>query len=235
MQRTRPYKATPFRSPRTRTPTITRTTSISSARNYSRPVRRGPPGEVKYLDTVLNFAFDTTGEVPATGQLNLIPQGAGEQERIGRKVHIKSIHIKANLLPNTAAWSGGTTIRLLLVQDKQCNGAAATYSGVNGVLQNDSTMSFRNITNVDRFIIHKDWNMPINAPAGVTGSFSPKATVLEFHKKCDIPIEFDNSAATGALTTIRSSNLFLLARGSPAGDDDLIAVTGFARIRYIDG
>jgi len=35
---------------------------------------RGTGGELKFLDTALSFNFDTTLEVPATGQLTLIPQ-----------------------------------------------------------------------------------------------------------------------------------------------------------------
>lgn len=232
MQRTRPYKATPFKAPaRTPRPSLARARSIPSNRTII--ARR--TGELKYFDTTNSFAFDSTGEVPATGQLNIIPQGVNEQERIGRKIHVKSIHCHFQIAPNVATWNGsasGTFIRLMLVQDKQANGAAATYSGVGGVLQSDTVGSFRNLTNSNRFVVLKDWYFALNATAGVTSSFNSTSKVLEFNSKCDIPIEYDNVATTGALTTIRSNNLFLLARST---EDDIISCSGVTRIRFMDG
>lgn len=187
-------------------------------------------GEVKFLDTTTSFAVDTTGEVPATGQLNLIPQGVEESQRVGRKVTIKSIHVR--WVVNMAATATSPTIRILLVQDTQCNGAAATYSGVNGVLETDTVQAFRNLENSQRFIIHKDWFFPLNTGAGVTGSFNPFSKTIKWSKTCSIPIEFDSSATTGAIGTIRSNNLFLIARANV--DDDLVAVNGVVRIRYTD-
>lgn len=231
MQRKASYKATPF----TRKPTlkIARTVTLNKARSFSAYSKKAPTGEIKFLDTINSFTFDTTGEVPATGQLNLIPQGTGEQERIGRKVHLKSIHMRGTISPNPATWSGGSMLRLLLVQDKQCNGAAATYSGVNGVLENDVISQFRNLENIDRFIIHKDWYIPLNAKAGVSGAWAPVVKEIEFHKKLDIPIEFDSTVTTGALTSIRSNNLFLLARSTV--DDDIVTYAGVCRVRFVDG
>lgn len=205
------------------------------ARTYSRysgKYRYGrQQAELKFLDTATSFTFDTTGEVPATGQLNLIPQGVGESERIGRKVIIKSIQCRWRCVPNTTNWIGGV-LRLMLVQDTQCNGAAATYSGVGGVLEDDTVTAFRNLENTSRFIIHKDWLFSLTPKAGVVGAFNTESRVVQFYKKCSIPIEFDSVAATGALTTIRSNNLFLLARSSV--DDDVVQCLGVVRIRYLD-
>lgn len=229
---TRPYKATPFKPPRKINKSLARAASLSLARTMSSK-RAAPTGELKFLDTSNSFTFDTTGEVPANGQLNLIPKGTGASERIGRKVHIKSIHMRSTIQPNAVTWSGGAMIRFLIVQDKQCNGAAATWSGVNGVLAADTISAFRNLDNIDRFVILKDWFLPITACAGVTTSFNTPIMEFEFHKKCNIPIEFDAVADTGAITTIRSNNLFMLARSTT--DDDILQHSGVTRIRYIDG
>lgn len=193
--------------------------------------RKIPSPELKFFDTQHSFTFDTTGEVPATGQLNLIPQGVNEQERIARKITIKKIDMKLNIQPNTVTYIG-SAIRLMLVQDKQCNGAAATYSGQNGVLDSDITTAFRNLENTDRFIVHKDWYMPIIPTAGEVAAFNRKMHCLKFSKSVNIPIEFDSSAITGVIGTIRSNNLFLLARTSL--DDDIHEVTGTTRLRFVD-
>lgn len=180
------------------------------------------------MDTSNSFTFDTTGEVPATGQLNLIPQGVAESERVGRKVTIKSIMMHGTMTAGVAG-TGGQTVRMLLVQDTQCNGAATTYATV---MNGTNTWPFRNLDNIDRFRVLKDWKICLNAQAGVAGAWQPTKRFINFYKKCNIPIEFDNTATTGAITTIRSNNLFLLAIAD--SDDDVTNYTGVTRIRYTD-
>jgi len=51
----------------------------------------GRTRENKFFDTSLTFDFQTTSEVPPSGQLALIPQGTSQNTRIGRKVTIHSI------------------------------------------------------------------------------------------------------------------------------------------------
>lgn len=188
--------------------------------------------EQKFFDTTNTFNFDSTGEVPATGQLCIIPQGVNESERVGRKVTIKHIMMRGFLIPVAGTWTGGSeVIRLMLVQDTQCNGAAATWSGANGVLESDTVHAFRNLENSNRFKILKDWYTVLNAQAGVTTSFNQTTRTFFFSKNCSIPIEWDSVATTGALTTIRSNNLFLIARGA---NDDQVAYSGVTRLRYID-
>ena len=65
--------------------------------------------ELKFFDTALSFTCDATGEVPATGQLALIPQGYTESTRDGRKATIKSIWIRGqlNFCTSTAATAAG--------------------------------------------------------------------------------------------------------------------------------
>jgi len=189
-------------------------------------------GELKYFDTLVNFTFDTTGEVPATGQLLTIPQGDGQSERVGRKITIKSVQMRVTVTPTLATFTGVDCVRLALVQDTQANGAAATYSGVGGVLEADQQVAFRNIDNSARFRILKDWVLPINSTGGVSGATLGGLKVLQFYKKCSIPIVYDASAATGAIGTIRSNNLFLIARS--AVNDDIIGCGGYVRVRYED-
>jgi len=117
--------------------------------SYGRYAGRG--AELKFFDTSLSFLFDTTGEVPATGQLVLIPQGVTESTRVGRKCVIKSVHLKGItqgvlvLLPTFA-----TTAYLYLVLDKQANGAAAAFTDVMSTTL--LATSFHNLANSQRFV-----------------------------------------------------------------------------------
>jgi len=192
---------------------------------------QGPAGELKFFDTALSFLVDATGEVPATGQLALIPQGVTQSTRVGRKCTVKSIQVRAQLtdLPAAAAVAA-TTIYLYLMQDTQCNGAAA---GVTDVLtSSDFAQGMVNMANSGRFKIIKRWIMDFNSGAGVATALNRTAKHLEFYKKCSIPIEF--SSTTGAITEIRSNNLFLMAGTGGGASDDTVSVTGTCRLRYSD-
>lgn len=189
---------------------------------------RGP--ELKYFDTALNFSLDLTGEIPATGQLCLVPQSATENNRIGSKIRVKSIQIKGYVffVPTTAATAACLGV-IKLVLDKQCNGAAAAVADV--VTGTNLGLALMNLDNRERFEILREWRIPFEATAGVTTAYNNSVRDLNFYKKLDLPIMF--SSTTGAIGEITSNNLFLLA-GTAGATDDVAAVTGTCRIRFTD-
>lgn len=54
---------------------------------------------------------------------------------------------------------------------------------------------------------------------------------IEFYKKVNIKIDWDST--TGAITEIKSNNIFIVAGIGPAGQDDLYTVGGNARVRFV--
>lgn len=192
---------------------------------------RSSPGELKFFDTALAFAFDATGEVPATGQLALIPQGVTQSTRVGRKCVVKSIQVRAQMtdLPAAAAVAAVTTY-LYLIQDMQANGAAAAVTDV--MTSTDLAQGLVNLSNGSRFKILKKWVIDFNAAAGVAGALNRTAKHIEFYQACNIPLEY--SSTTGAITEIRSNNIFLLAGTGGGAADDTVSVTGTCRLRYSD-
>lgn len=178
----------------------------------------GGGGELKFHDVDLDDAvIASAGTV--TPSINLIPQGVTEVQRIGRKCVIRQIHWKYQVsLPQQDAGAtpgSGETVRIILFVDKQCNGATATVANI---LESANFQSFRNLANSGRFNILLDKSMNMNyltmASDGV-GFVSHARQVRDgtFNKKCNIPIEFDNT--TGAITEIRSNNLGVLLISSP--------------------
>ena len=180
----------------------------------------------------MSFSIDLTGEVPATGQLVLIPQGVTESTRVGRKCVIKSIEILASLIlaPSTAAALAGNTVMYLML-DKQCNGAAAAVT--DPFTSSLVTTARRNLSNSTRFVILKKWVHIWNPAGGVSGAYNNMAKFVHYYKKCNIPLEF--SSTTGAITELKSNNIFLIAGASDASIDDLVTVTGACRVRFSDG
>jgi len=190
-----------------------------------------PGSELKFLDTAISVApIDATYEV-MTSCLNVVAQGGGESQRIGRKITIKSIQMRHVLTYVPAASTQGlTTVVICLVLDKQANGAAPAITDI--FTSNSAATAMINLANSERFVVLKRFVFTLASSAGASGSFSRAEALIDFYKKVDIPVEYDNTAATGALTTVRSNNLLLTA-GS-LGEDDVVLMTGTTRIRYSD-
>lgn len=200
--------------------------------NFGRYNKLPSNNELKFFDTTLAFTYDATGEVPATGQITLIPQGVTESTRVGRKCVIKSIWIRGtNILVPAADTVGSSECYLFVMLDKQCNGAAAAIG--DSLTGTNMATAMPNLENSDRFQVLKKLRFNMTAQAGVQGAFARKSVPIDCYIKCNIPIEYDSSAATGALTTIRSNNIYLLA-GTDGGSDDLVSFAGTCRLRFQD-
>ncbi len=180
----------------------------------------GRSGEMKFHDVDINDAvIDTAGSIQT--ELLAIAEGNGEEQRVGRKITIKSIHwrfaVVLTSLDGVTAPTPGDVSRLILYQDTQTNGAAAA---VTDILEAADYQSFLNLANSQRFRILFDRSYTTSHKAAVgtpaDGDYAGEYVAGQFHKKCSIPIEYDNSATTGAIATIRSNNigaLFISANG----------------------
>ena len=191
-------------------------------------------GELKFHDVDLDDAVVANAGT-VTPSINLIAQGISESERIGRKCTIKLIQWRfRNLVPEVDAIPTPNSleaVRMIMYQDKQCNGATAT---VTGILKSADLHSFYNLSNGGRFNILCDKIVELNyqtlasdnAAVVSQGVFSREGT---FTKRCNIPLEFD--AEAGILTEIRSNNLgvLLISNSAIAGFNSKI------RLRFSDG
>lgn len=220
-------KSLPVSIPRSRLSLVKGKERVSGF--YGRYNLPGGGSENKFFDTALSFNFDNTGEVPATGQLSLIPQGVTESTRVGRKAVVKSIHIRGNAIYIPAASTIGADLcYLYVVLNKQCNGAAA---GVTDVLtSNNMNAGMINLANSERFVILKRFVLDFESSAGVSTAYSADTMQVEWYHKCNIPLEF--SSTTGAITELKSNNIFLLAGAGV--EDDKTSFAGTCRLRFSD-
>ena len=184
--------------------------------------------ELKFLDTDLSAGSVTSsGEiVPNTGSINVISQGVGESQRVGRKAQIKYIGCRYNcfLDSGTIATATHDTCRILLFWDKQANGTAAS---VTDILESGNYQSFNNLSNKGRFVILAD-RVHSLVSKSATSSFGEDTVNGQLHLKVDIPVEFNST--TGAMSEIRSNNLGFLVI-SAGGHCEW---TAKVRIRYCD-
>lgn len=186
--------------------------------------------ELKFHDLGLNFLFDSLGEVPATGQLNLIAQGDTESTRDGRQCNLESIQMRllARFDPGVGTpATGAGTCHMYVVLDKQANGAAAAITDV--VQTTNLATALINLNNSRRFRIIKKFKFTFEPKSGVSGAFNTQVLHKEWYKKLNIPLDFQGT--TGAITELRSNNLFLIA-GSDGFTDDTVNLTGAMRLRF---
>ncbi len=177
-------------------------------------------GEMKFHDLDIDDAVVAVNGTIAQVSCLTIPEGNGESARVGRRITVRSILWRYNIQLPTTATAADTSdiVRVILYHDKQTNGATAT---ITGILEANDFQAFNNLANKGRFTILMDRFHAVQATAGSgrgstdTLSYGETNAQFSFFKKCAIPIEYDNSLTTGAVTTMRSSNIgvLLLSQG----------------------
>lgn len=225
--RPRQYKR--LNTPRSRFPIPRAIPGYTSTTGYYGRYRPGS-GEKKFFDTTVTANTTTPGAVMAPS-INLVAGGTGESQRIGRKMTIKSIHFRGHaiLAAGTVATAAAESCRMLLVLDKQNNGAG--YAAADLLNATVTDRSFLNLSNSQRFVILKDWYFSmsaVNTNGATPVNFTQLMKILKYNKKCNIPIEFATAGAT--LADVRSNNLSVFLIGT----DTSISILMQSRIRYTD-
>jgi hypothetical protein len=186
----------------------------------------GGAKESKFFDTAISIS---TGAGTIT-QLALIPQGDTESTRDGRLARIKSIQLRgvASLAPGAGPASNILSVYLIL--DTQANGAAAAASDVFVGGANPTTQML-NLNNAGRFRILKRWTIPLQPMANQSATVPNNVDAhVDYFKKVNITMDW--SSTTGAITEIKSNNVFLLTDGYYASADTATSFNGNCRLRF---
>jgi len=200
--------------------------------------RSSNPGEKKYWDintntTALNSA---TGTIFSSWFLGL-KTGTGENERIGSRITLASIHAQIKLALYTQAVPAvlAGTCRVLVWMDRQANGAAPTSADLLQELTaagvDPDIYSFRNLDNASRFRILADKWVTLNpATQNASSGSNLNSRFIKFHFK--VPKTTINFSSTlGAITEIKSTNFGMLFIPDST---TLMNVAFRTRCRYFD-
>lgn len=169
--------------------------------------------EMKFFDgagTLGGADINTAGNI-AEDSLHHVAAGTGEQNRVGRKISLRKIHIRGTyvLTPATDQTKCSAIVRTIVYLDKQCNGSAAT---VTDILESAAWHSFNNLANKSRFRILLDRKTKVRSEAGAydgtDDQYGINQNMYEWHINVNLPIEFNST--TGAIGEIRSNNVGLL-------------------------
>ncbi len=211
------------------------TTGPKFKRRRTTPRRRISTGEVKFKDTTV-----TEGLINETGTLQTGPvtiaEGTDDDQRVGRKIVVTKLQWRYTLtiLQTTDGQKSNDVIRVMVLLDKQCNGANPTISGASGIVVADTFDAYMQLANSGRFtVLMNRWhNMNCTAAVGdgTTNEYGQNSKFFQWHKEVNIPIEYDTSVTTGAIASIRS-NVIQLVLWSENGACNMVSKF---RVRYTD-
>lgn len=209
-------------------PTVVDTMAAICRPNKKRTVAKlsaRPTAELKYYD-VTRAAGTVSGAGTVDPTFANIVAGTGPSNRLGRLITVHEIEVLGNVsVPTTAtlgqAWD---CFRLMVVQDKQCNGAAY---GVTDLLVTGDEKSLLNPLNECRFDILKEALYEVNqgvaiATTGEAGRW--------FRFKLPVNIVLEYSANAGTVADLRSNNINLFA----VTRNGVGVIEYTARLRYTD-
>lgn len=173
--------------------------------------------EAKYVDNASAVTtIPTTGTFVAT--YTTMPQGLGDQARNGNSIKGKGINAKMLLFKNSSVAS--STVRLMWVLDKECDGALPS---ITNILDNVDVVSGLNKDFSKRFVVLKDKVITLSDGAG-TNRYYKQYIPTDFH------VHFDG--ASSAITDAKENQVYLIAIG-----DQLTALPNilhWGRFTYYD-
>lgn len=196
--------------------------------NY-RGVGRGARPELKFVDvSMTNFVNATTGTITL---INGIAQGSDFNNRIGRKVQIKSILLNGNLFsgPPPSNAVQGVQGMIAIIYDTQPNsGSLPAYTDIFQIADPNTVM---NLNNRDRFKVLMKFRKGVNGWVSTvtpTVQGNPNNAIFSKYKKCNLEQIF--SATGNTIGGISTGALYFTSVGDVTGSQ----IDWYTRVRFSD-
>lgn len=256
----------PYGNTRGVTTVTTRTAPQSAGRPY---IPRGVPrsggmtragyqqthvgGEIKAVDVVAPggtnvqgaFNFNTTAQFTA---LNLLTVGSSAWNRIGRKISMKSLYIQGNFQTTATTTTQPQFARMIVVYDKQPNGALPAIADLLRDQANSATdsnvtspQSGLNLNNRERFEIIRNLRWTLPAPGGVGGALAGPVSATadhmhfeEYAKLGNREVHYKADSAPGVIGDLATGCLFICTLGNLVSGSEPYTAVMSIRLRYTD-
>ncbi len=201
--------------------------------------------ELKFADT--NFAPENVpntiagseadppgvGAQTTPGQLSGVAQGDGESQRDGRKIVLKSLHIRGAVSNQSFAGStlqGTALVRVAIILDTQTNGAQLSAEDVFLSTANVE-FSFRNLRFINRFKILKQRLFIVEpksaAGDGTANDVAAAKTTFNWFLRLNIPVMYDGTTAN--IASVVDNSLHVICFSDSTFNDIKYA----SRIRFV--
>lgn len=235
------YVNRPFKKPR-RTYTAPRRTYPNSLVPLASRGYRPNSTELKVYDLPI-ATYQVSAVIGSITPICIPTLGTDMTNRIGRKILIKSFHIRGFVnseITNNATATGNTLpqhVRMMIVWDTQPNGFPLTLAEL--LVSNDSGSQL-NLNGRDRFKIlcNKEWVLdPFHFSNAAGNSFCSSVNQIKLvkkYKKCNLEVVF-NAVNGGTISDISTGALMMVWVGNaPAGANSDSNFVGTTRVRFQD-
>ena len=175
------------------------------------------PPELKYFDINISSGTGTSWQILSTLALCSITQGAGSQQRIGRKIRVKGVVFRATSTLGVSTNNAWNPYTIDFIWDKQSNGATPL---IGTIYQNGAPQNLPNPENDERFVWQKRYSKD-----DPNSNFQ----IINTSFKCNKVITYDGS--TGNVGDLTGTNLLVTYVCPFDADPTLVAVM---RILFID-
>lgn len=215
--------------------------------------------EIKAIDTgtlnggsYLYLQASSTSSANVVALLNNPINGTSFFNRIGNKIHMKSLKLSFFVIPSYQKQTGSDYCSVAVVYDKQPNGALPVWKDVFMTQESVATTNYSNaasqvnLLNRERFkvLIHDSFLLPPNTPAEDSTAEDNQAKVLTdydnpAHKEYFIPLGLDTifkgSTTTGGdIGDISTGSLLLMVQGTYAATFNGYNLEYQSRVRFYD-
>jgi len=192
--------------------------------------------ELNFVDTNVALA---AGVGSTSGYLQLLNgtlTGSNNNQRIGRRIDMKSIEFRFSV--NNMAQSVMRGVRFSIVLDKQANGAQCN---ITDIWNQGEPTALRNISNKARFTVLWDSTLlclignDTNTGGAVNSLTNTSKMTFQFYKKIGINTQY-NVGSSGAIGDIQTNALYFTAQSDCAEADKgtkSIVIEGNFRIRFL--
>lgn len=186
--------------------------------------------ESNFVDTgQFNVPCDVAGSVAL---VNVIPQNATVNGRVGKRVALKSLQIHGFFFPNI----GGVinNCMAMIVLDRQSNGAA--LPAITDIMVSANANDFANDAKNKRYKILRRYDCVLSGTTGAVAPCTdcPTANWNDYIKLNNFVMEWNTSAATGVQATIEKGAIYLVTVGTSAAGVTAATLQGYIRVRYTE-
>lgn len=205
-----------------------------------KPARLARVGEKKVIDILLtSYAVENTGT--QLQLLNGVAPGTNINNRIGRKLSLKSLQIRGVVAFTDNTTANPSFLRMVIVYDKQANAAAPTFANImtsQDIAGTTETNAFSmvNLNNRDRFEVIRDKVIEmgvIDTTATQTFAVPPASATINEYIKLGNRETIYNAGTAGTVADIVSGSLFIFFICPQANATGVTAQCCF-RTRFLD-
>lgn len=220
-----------------------------------RPGSATKQGELKGVDTILTIAgpvIATTSTNADAFTLNLVSPGTASYNRVGRKIYMKNLRIRAMMkyiyaLQTTSSNIEAVPVRVVVVYDQQPSGALPTFADIFGTTLQDGTEGSTIIApvrydNTQRFRVLSDdvveSKVEATPPLGGTGNVVGGTCLYEkFIPLRGLETVYSGQNVPCTIADLSTGGLYVFFRAVQSVDNQIdwaVSSTSFARLRYTD-